>query len=613
MPPRKNRSGRRRAPSPVDETAEEQRDDVSPDRDVSLPRGGPSPPAAEPVNVQPPSAATEQSRETDTPSRWPTQVKLPKYNGREDEDLEGWLFSMTEAAKLYGWSKSLQLRHAVSALQGRALSEYRTVVMSGSGPDWDAFASLMRKQFGPTNPIAHWNKKLMSVKQAPQETVASYDMRFRQVASQLNQALSGSHLPEETLVTWFHEGLRPEYQDELERDQPETLQEAVKSAEKAERIKKRQHRHGMPGMVGVVSSSRGTQQLQEADVTTQMMQQLIRMSERQEQMMQMLIANQQGQLPPVSGPVSSNMRPQSRFYGKCYNCDKFGHRPAECRSEKVSCRKPQQQSQQQSQQYPLQPQSQQTPQEAQIPGEPQEQVASGINQQTRMDPPQPVMRVEVSSEEPLVSDSVESGASTSRKESLGDSTYAGGLPVCRLAFQGVDSVSSILDSGAAASIVSAQFASLIKQEFGLERRALIGANGGELHASGSLSLSVSLGDQEIQHTFAVIEDFPYPVLLGTDFLSRVKAVVDFSKGVVTLNTADGYSSVQLPISRLYSNREESWVPDFNDSSGRTCIFTSTEPCLWFCKCLMLRVQRMITIPTVRWIAKLTATLMLMPP
>ena len=114
----------------------------------------------------------------------------------------------------------------------------------------------------------------MSVKQAPQETVASYDMRFRQVASQLNQALSGSHLPEETLVPWFHEGLRPEYQDELERDQPETLQEAVKSAEKAERIKKRQHRHGMPGMVGVVSSSRGTQQLQEADVTTQMMQQL---------------------------------------------------------------------------------------------------------------------------------------------------------------------------------------------------------------------------------------------------------------------------------------------------------------------------------------------------
>ena len=310
MPPRKNRSGRRRAPSPIDETAEEQRDDVSPDRDVSLPRGVPSPPAAEPVNVQPPSAATERSRETDTPSRWPTQVKLPKYNGREDEDLEGWLFSVTEAAKLYGWSKSLQLRHAVLALQGRALSEYRTVVMSGSGPDWDAFASLMRKQFGPRNPIAHWNKKLMSVKQAPQETVASYDMRFRQVASQLNQALSGSHLPEETLVTWFHEELRPECQDELERDQPETLQEAVKSAEKAERIKKRQHRHGMPGMVGGVSSSRGTQQLQEADVTTQMMQQLIRMSERQEQMMQMLIANQQGQLPPVYTTLDCFLAPK---------------------------------------------------------------------------------------------------------------------------------------------------------------------------------------------------------------------------------------------------------------------------------------------------------------
>ena len=48
---------------------------------------------------------------------------------------------------------------------------------------------------------------------------------------------------EETLVSLFHEGLRAEYQVELERDQPATLADTVKSAEKAERMQRRQLRY----------------------------------------------------------------------------------------------------------------------------------------------------------------------------------------------------------------------------------------------------------------------------------------------------------------------------------------------------------------------------------
>ena len=52
-------------------------------------------------------------------------------------------------------------------------------------------------------------------------------------------------LPELTIVTLFQEGIRPEFQIELERDQSSTLSEAVRSAEKTESIWKRDREQSM--------------------------------------------------------------------------------------------------------------------------------------------------------------------------------------------------------------------------------------------------------------------------------------------------------------------------------------------------------------------------------
>ncbi|XP_062511144.1 uncharacterized protein LOC134187045 [Corticium candelabrum] len=78
----------------------------------------------------------------------------------------------------------------------------------------------------------------MSIQRGSHETVSAYCSRFQRTLLQL-QSCQDCALPDLTIVTWFQEGLRPEFQMELERDQPTKFVDAVHSAEKAERISQR--------------------------------------------------------------------------------------------------------------------------------------------------------------------------------------------------------------------------------------------------------------------------------------------------------------------------------------------------------------------------------------
>ena len=68
-----------------------------------------------------------------------------------------------------------------------------------------------------------------------------------------------------------------------------------------------------------------------------------------------------------------------------------------------------------------------------------------------------------------------------------------------------------------------------------KKRGLLGVTGNSLDTVGGVSLSMGLAKETLQDDFVVVRDFPYPVLLGMDFLSKVKAVIDFRKGEVTLS------------------------------------------------------------------------------
>ena len=77
------------------------------------------------------------------------------------------------------------------------------------------------------------------------DALASYTSKFRQALMHLRHA-QPQGLPEETVIMRYKQELRPEFQEEFERDEPNTLIEAVRVAERAEMIWKRKHQTTKP-------------------------------------------------------------------------------------------------------------------------------------------------------------------------------------------------------------------------------------------------------------------------------------------------------------------------------------------------------------------------------
>ena len=336
--------------------------------------------------------------------------------------------------------------------------------------------------------------------------------------------------------------------------------DAVKSAEKAERVLRRQVRQRRETRVNVV-----TPQAPQADVTSQLLQQMVKMSERQDKILEILV-QQQGQStqqhasqnPPVQQQMQNDgKRKPGRFQGKCHHCGIVGHKFYECR-------KRQQQQQQ----------------------EPKVSVITNDDQpdenQTEVDgPPQQVLpRVRVAMETSLQEADVRQGRRQRGEEvKQAVSRNEAGLPVCKLTIQDAQPVACLLDSGASVSIVSEEFARGLGLDVDESRsaRRLVAANGGQLPTLGSMELEVGVGDGKLKHSFAVVEEFSFPVLLGHDFLVRVEAVLDFSKGTVSLCHGPSKGTVELTVRQLLSEGDvsgEDKAEHLTAQEERTCVLTS---------------------------------------
>ena len=193
--------------------------------------------------------------------------------------------------------------------------------------------SLLHDQFGPKNQF--------------DTTLESWCPSSRAVTKRV--------LPDLTVVTWFQEGLRPEFQVELERDQPSEFTDAVRSAEKAERICQRKrspvaehidHTECFVVHRSLPQKPSGSSRAQAAPIrssvtnppdtqSTQLLQQVI--------LQQSQLLAQQGELSfetqslsppaPVQGFSSTyqSASSTSEFRGTCLYCRKYGHRIADCR------------------------------------------------------------------------------------------------------------------------------------------------------------------------------------------------------------------------------------------------------------------------------------------
>ena len=129
------------------------------------------------------------------------------------------------------------------------------------------------------------------------------------------------------------------------------------------------------------------------------------------------------------------------------------------------------------------------------------------------------------------------------------------LPRCSLTLDGVSIVDCVIDTGAEVSIVSPPVVERAGAAICVTETApsLYAANNQPLTCTGTTRLTVSPGG--FSHEFAVIEYFAYPVLLGADFLTRVGAVIDLKRGVVSIATDSPNVVVHLPVRRVFSQAE----------------------------------------------------------
>ncbi len=151
------------------------------------------------------------------------------------------------------------------------------------------------------------------------------------------------------------EVLRPDFQIELERDQPSTLVDAIRGTEKAKRIWKCEsspHINGTAECCAVSrsqwksngsSSSQPQQQpttvpSSPSDHSTVLLQKLVtqqsQLLAQQGHIIKLLQSQQSTAVSPASSPrdfVQSSST-VSRFIGECLYCHKYGHHIAECRN-----------------------------------------------------------------------------------------------------------------------------------------------------------------------------------------------------------------------------------------------------------------------------------------
>ena len=159
-------------------------------------------------------------------------------------------------------------------------------------------------------------------------------------------------------------------------------------------------------------------------------------------------------------------------------------------------------------------------------------------------------------------------------------TSSNAIPTYNLVVEGTQPVSCVLDWGAVTSIVSDHFVDSLDHDVqervvSADRKTLIAANGGKITVVGTVVLSLTIGDVQVSHPFTVVRDFAFPVLLGSDFLRDVNAVLDYQEGTFTLWISPS-SKVKLSIVGIVAEKSELTLPGFNEATGRIRAFTSQD-------------------------------------
>jgi len=223
----------------------------------------------------------------------PVKLEVPKFEGKDSDNLLRWILKVSTAAEAQLISDDkLRIAFAMSHMCGRAEDWAFTQFMMNPNCflDWNDFVSQLREVFLPPNSDFRFRAKLLACRQGSR-TIRAFAQEMRFLAACLS---SNDNIPESTKVTVFMQGLKTSpAKTQLFRVYPQTLEEAIR----------------------IALSEDYSHKLAKSDVS---------------------MSNEESKDMDISGVEHSDKK-KSRV--KCYNCQKEGHFSRECKAPKKETKK----------------------------------------------------------------------------------------------------------------------------------------------------------------------------------------------------------------------------------------------------------------------------------
>jgi hypothetical protein len=151
--------------------------------------------------------------------------KPPVYSGKDEEDLDAWIYKMTQYMTIRRISNSEMLRRIPSFLDKLALGWYRQlqedieVGHKHTLESWDDFEQEIRRNFEAPNLQQEVRTKLKRLRQG--DSVRQYIFGFRSLLAKVTD------MSEDDRIHYFVSGLKEDTRAECDYKAPRTLSEAI--------------------------------------------------------------------------------------------------------------------------------------------------------------------------------------------------------------------------------------------------------------------------------------------------------------------------------------------------------------------------------------------------
>jgi hypothetical protein len=247
-------------------------------------------------------------------------AKPSMYDGKRDiPTLTNFHFRLDEAFAYGNVLESMKSKVAATFMVGDAFVWYRAIALKYQHEPyvpWEVLKEEMFKSFAPPNAEALWLDKWDSIRQLT--SVASFVAQFQIILMHIGE------MPEELVLAHFIRRLKPKLKLEVTLRKPTTLTEAIQIADRYDVLT---HANGSEYKGKGVWTPRQTSGTSTYSTPSTR-------SSSNYYGTPMELDNLIGRKPkPTTGNRGTNSKP---FTGKCFNCDKIGHRANECRQPKRS-------------------------------------------------------------------------------------------------------------------------------------------------------------------------------------------------------------------------------------------------------------------------------------